>query len=207
MDQKDIVAHNIRFTRKWRDMTQNAFAKALKITVPMLYTYESGRTPPDDLVLEKLASLAEVPVIAIKKIKLSIKILEDWPHDEKKITGYIKKIEEAQKEESEVESLTLHDDGADGFNKKSQPLSMQALADLAASNREMAEAHKILASSQADLVTMLKQATGGDAAGMNASLEKRLSDILMKLAEVGTGKRWGSLKEATEELNKLLIAP
>lgn len=188
-------------------MTQNAFAKALKITVPMLYTYESGRTPPDDLVLEKLASLAEVPVIAIKKIKLSIKILEDWPHDEKKITGYIKKIEEAQKEESEVESLTLHDDGADGFNKKSQPLSMQALADLAASNREMAEAHKILASSQADLVTMLKQATGGDAAGMNASLEKRLSDILMKLAEVGTGKRWGSLKEATEELNKLLIAP
>ncbi|MEP7375547.1 MAG: hypothetical protein ABI675_19535 [Chitinophagaceae bacterium] len=128
----------------------------------------------------------------------------------KKVAGALKRLNEsllqnATSRKQEAKSITLNEDEAE-YDKKNQPLAMQALADLAVSNREMAEAHNKLATSQVDLVSMLKQKTTvSDSPKIDVNLEKRFSDILMILAQVGTGKRWATIAEANEELNKLLI--
>lgn len=126
----------------------------------------------------------------------------------KKVVGALSRMLQNASAASGESSNELNDDGGDHHRNKSQPLSMQALADLAASNREMAEAHKVLAIAQADLVQMLKKkTTADDPPKIDLTMEKRFSDILMVLAEVGSGKRWRSIKEAAEELNKLVVAP
>jgi transcriptional regulator with XRE-family HTH domain len=79
----------------------------------------------------------------------------------------------------------------------------QALVNLTESNKILAESNKTLANSHAELVTMVKGVVP-DQQGTSVTDLARFSDFLEVLADVGSGKRWHSKKEALAELNKLL---
>lgn len=91
----------------------------------------------------------------------------------------------------------------------------KTLAEIVASNRDLSIAAKdnalsikIIAHSNAEMVDMMKQRFIEDAAlKITASLEARMSAYLIKLAEVGVGKRWATIEEAVEELNKSVVSP
>lgn len=93
----------------WK-MSQSAFAHEFDTTTGKLYTYETGRTPPQRILLEKLAEREGITVEAIERIKLSMRILNEWPHGKEKIEEYIKKIEKEQLAEEELEDMTVKED-------------------------------------------------------------------------------------------------
>lgn len=72
---------------------------------------------------------------------------------------------------------------------------------LAEANKTLADAHKIIANSNGKLVE-LARITVGDGKQIPLALESRFSDLLELVAEVGSGKKWHSKKEALAELSR-----
>lgn len=100
-------------------------------------------------------------------------------------------------------------------DKKGQPFWADWLTDILASNRDLSQgvkdigaAIKDIAHGNAEAMDMLKLKTIGDAGlKMSADLDKRFSDIYMRIAEVGTGKKWPTIEAAVSELNKSVVDP
>jgi len=89
----------------------------------------------------------------------------------------------------------------------SQSVPVSAVVSMIESNRILSEAHYTLVKNIDELIQLYKQAVAHDAGGTIATAFPRLSDLLELLAEIGSGKRWGSKKEALAELNKFVSAP
>lgn len=79
----NFIAENIRFLRIYKSLSQAEFADELGITTGQLYTYEKGRTEPKRIVLQRLATMTGLDVETIKTVKLTPKIIEEWPHRKK----------------------------------------------------------------------------------------------------------------------------
>lgn len=97
-------------------------------------------------------------------------------------------------------------------NEPEVDFTKKALADLAASNRMLAEANIILARSHEQLLSKwanrLDDAFTADAGQENdVAYLSRLSDLLEVMAEIGSGKRWGSKEEARAALRIFLRVP
>ncbi len=80
--------------------------------------------------------------------------------------------------------------------------------DLSIGVKDIGAAVKDIAHSNAQAMELLKYKTIGDAAsGMTADIDRRFSDLYMRLAEIGVGKRWATIEEAVAELNKSVVSP
>lgn len=93
---------------------------------------------------------------------------------------------------------------------KPNNITNQALLKLADSNAMLSESNLSLARSHEKLVIMLEEKhrpTERLPQQKELMHQKQVSLILRVLAEVGTGKRWGSVEEAYAELNIILADP
>lgn len=91
--------------------------------------------------------------------------------------------------------------------------SEQAIVDIASSNKTLAEAnktladaHKIIARNNEDLIKMVKPKTEPEE-GIQLSEPAILKGLLVALAEIGSGKKWSSKKEALQELGRIVNLP
>lgn len=93
-----------------------------------------------------------------------------------------------------------------------EDFTQRTLADLAASNKMLAEANIILARSHEQLLSKWTNRpddviTAGAGQENDVAYLSRLSDLLEVMAEIGSGKRWGSKEEARAALRIFLTVP
>lgn len=84
-------------------------------------------------------------------------------------------------------------------------MQMQAILNLTNSNKVLAESQKVMATIHSDLVELVKKSERASAESSLADLSI-LSDFLEVLADVASGKRYGSKQQALAELNKFVGA-
>lgn len=111
----------------------------------------------------------------------------------------------------ERDATSLVNDPDKKYGNDTSPL--QAVIHIAASNKVLAEAnlkladaHKILAKNNQDLITMIKP-TVNDGQQIPEVVAARFSGLLELLAQVGSGKKWKSVEEARAALSKLILVP
>lgn len=82
-------------------------------------------------------------------------------------------------------------------------LTMKALVNLTESNRVLAESNKTLAESHSRLVTMVEtKSTESGPQEIPEAVDAKLTDALVLLAEIGSGKKWKSVQEGLAEIHK-----
>lgn len=60
--KNELLAHNIKWVRLLSGKKQGEFAELIGATKDTLYTYESGRSRPNDLILSKISDIAKVSI-------------------------------------------------------------------------------------------------------------------------------------------------
>lgn len=86
-------------------------------------------------------------------------------------------------------------------NEKDLPA--KAIYNLTESSKDLSEANRILADNESRLISLL-ETTVGSQKGNPAVAAASVSDLLEWIAEVGSGKKWGSKQEALAELHSFV---
>lgn len=178
------IRQNISLIRNVSGKTQEEFSRLFGFSVAQIKSYEGGKARPNGIYLSRLAKFAGVSLVDIKNKELT--------EDDINI-GVVEKVERTP---TTVTAETDHD-------YETGNLTMKALVNLTESNRVLAESNKTLAESHSRLVTMVEtKSTESGPQEIPEAVDAKLTDALVLLAEIGSGKKWKSVQEGLAEIHK-----
>lgn len=182
------ISDNIKIVRALLKESQDDFRKRFTdITVGKQKSYEQGAANPGYLYVSEIADLAGVSEEDFRNKKLAKDDIRL-----KALANYGDK-----KDKNVFRGTSVKQDVTD------KDLPAKAIYNLTESSKDLSEANRILADNESRLISLL-ETTVGSQKGNPAVAAASVSDLLEWIAEVGSGKKWGSKQEALAELHSFV---
>jgi len=146
VDKIEPLQHNIKFLREYLKMTQEKLGNDVGASEDQIGTYEKRGTRPKSPIINRLVKVFGIPRRILETVELDEEL-------------YNKHFDETLVE-IEPEPSRVSDGEEREYKTKNKPtdqeVTMQVLADAAATNKNNSEAVRSIARSNEELVAMLK---------------------------------------------------